>query len=144
MKLQPEQHGSARPPPFDVEGVSVDARLAVHAQATVTVMPLSAAELRIIQLAFFLPKVVKKFRQGTQGAVVSRIVNGTRVGRLGRRRPSTPSLCARHDELCLVGKRSGRLLAINRISVPIIRAHAASTWVGKCIASRYRQWNIAS
>jgi len=144
MKLQTEQHGSARPPPSDVEGVSVDARVAVHAQARVTVMPLSAAELRIIQLAFFLPKVVKKFRQGTQGAVVSRIVSGTRVGRLGRRRLSTPSLCARHDELCLVGKRSGRLLAINRISVPIIRAHASSTWVGKCIAPRYRQWNIAS
>ncbi len=144
MKLQPAQHGSARPPPSDLEGVSVDARLAAHAQVGVTVMPLSAAELRIIQLAFFLLEVVKRFRQGTQGAVVFRIVNGTRVGRLGRRRPSTPNPCSRHDELCLIGKRSGRLLAINCISVPIIRAHAASTCVGKCIAPRCGQRNLVS
>ncbi|MDD1521684.1 hypothetical protein DCG74_33245 [Bradyrhizobium sp. WBAH42] len=145
MKLQPAQHGSARRPPSDVEGVSgVDARIAAHAQVTVTVMPLSASELRIIQLAFFLPEVVKKFRQGMQDAVVSRGVSGTRVGGLGRRRPSMRTLCPRHDEVCLFSERSDRLLGINRISVPIIRAHAASPCVGKCIAARCRQRSIAS
>ncbi|RXH36773.1 hypothetical protein XH84_00285 [Bradyrhizobium nanningense] len=142
MKLQPAQHGLTRPTQSDVEGVSADARLAVHAPGKETVMPLSAADplhmLRIIQLAFFLSEFV---RPGMQGAIHSCGASGTPVG---RRRPSTPSLCQRHDILCLIGKIPVRSLTINRISGPIIRAHAGSIGVGKCNARGYRQWNIAS
>ncbi|KRP93824.1 hypothetical protein AOQ72_21355 [Bradyrhizobium yuanmingense] len=141
MKLQPAQHGPARPAPSDEEGVGFDACLAAHAQATVAMMPLSAADT---QLAFFLPEAVKQFQQGMQGALPTRGVSGTPVGRLGRRRPSTASLCSSHDELNLIGKSPDRLITINRISVPIIWAHAGSTCLAKCIAPRYRQRNIAS
>ncbi|SDG83528.1 hypothetical protein SAMN05216338_1003145 [Bradyrhizobium sp. Rc2d] len=146
MKLQPAQHGLARPAPSDVEGVSVDARLAAHAPVRAAVMPLSAADplylLRIIQLAFFLPEMVKAFRK--QGAVPAGGVGGELVGRLGLRGPSTPSLCHRRDTLRLIGKRPVRLVTIDHISVPIVRPHAGSTAVGKCIASRYSQRNVAS
>lgn len=142
MKLQPAQHGLTRPTQSDVEGVSADARLAAQAPGKVTVMPLPAADpvhvLRIIQLAFFLPEVV---RSGMQGAVPSRGASGTPVG---RRRPSTPSLCQRHDILCLIVKIRARLLTLDRISGLIIRAHADGIGVGKCNAHGYRQWNIAS
>ncbi|UQR64959.1 hypothetical protein LRP30_06715 [Bradyrhizobium sp. C-145] len=148
MKLQPAQHGLARPAPSDVEGVSVDARLAAHAPVRAAVMPLSAGDplylLRIIQLAFFVPEMVKAFRQRMQGAVPAGGVGGELVGRIGLRGPSTPSLCDRHDALRLIGKRPIRLVKIGRISVPIVRPHAGSTSVGRCIASRYTKRNIAS
>ncbi|MBB4258210.1 hypothetical protein [Bradyrhizobium sp. CIR3A] len=148
MKLQPAQHGLARPAPSDVEGVSVDARLAAHAPVRAAAMPLSTADplylLRIIQLAFFVPEMVKAFRQRMQGAVPAGSVGGELVGRLGPRGPSTPSLCDRHDALRLLGKRPVRLVTIDRISVPIVPPHAGSTCVGECIASRYSQRNVAS
>ncbi|MGY3033667.1 hypothetical protein ACVIIV_002837 [Bradyrhizobium sp. USDA 4354] len=146
MKLQPAQYGLARPAP--VEGVSVDARLAAHAPVRAAVMPLSAGDrlhlLRIIQLAFFVPEMIKAFRQRMQGAVPAGGVGGELVGRLGLRGPSTPSLCHRNDTLRLIGKRSVRLVTIDRISVPIVRPHAGSTSVGKSIASRYSRRNVAS
>ncbi|MDA9443311.1 hypothetical protein XH98_30320 [Bradyrhizobium sp. CCBAU 51745] len=138
----PAQHGLTRPTQSDVEGVSADARLAVHAPGKVSVMPPSAADLlhmlRIIQFAFFLPEVV---RSGMQGAVPSRGASGAPVG---RHRASTPSLCQRHDILRLIGTILARLLTINRISGPLNRAHTCSIGTGKRNARKYRQWNIAS
>ncbi|MEK9282130.1 MULTISPECIES: hypothetical protein [unclassified Bradyrhizobium] len=148
MKLQPAQHRLARPAPSDVESVGVDARLVAHAPVRAAVMPQSAADplylLRIIQPAFFRPEMVKAFRRRMQGAVPARGVGGELVEWLGLPGPSTPILCHRHDKLRLIGKRPVRLVTINRISVPMVRPHAGSACVGKCIASRYSQRNIAS
>lgn len=140
MKLQPAKHALTRPAPSDVEGVSADARLAAHAPREVTLMPLPAADplhmLRIIELAFFLPEVVGP---GMQGAAPSRGPGGTLTGRPGQRRLSTSRLSQRNNILCLIGKRSDRLLTINRISSPIIWALAGSIGAGKCNTPRHRQ-----
>ncbi|MDA9465076.1 hypothetical protein [Bradyrhizobium sp. CCBAU 53415] len=148
MKLQPAQHDLARPGPSEVKSVSIDAHPAAHAPVRAAVMPLSAADplylLRIIQLAFVLPEMVKAFRQRMLGAVPACGIGGELVGRLGLHGFSTPILCQRHDTLRLIGKRPVRLVTIDRILVPVVRPHAGSTWVGKCIASRYTKRNIAS
>lgn len=147
MKLQPAQHGLARPAPSDVEGVSVDGRPVAHAPVRSAVMPQSAADplyiLRIIQPAFF-PEMVKAFRRRMRGAVPARGVGGELVEWLGLRGPSTPILCHRHHTLRLIARRPVRLVTIDRILVPMVRSHAGSACVGKCIASRYSQRNIAS
>ncbi|PJG53492.1 hypothetical protein CVM73_20115 [Bradyrhizobium forestalis] len=118
MKLQPSKHGLARPAWYDVEGVSVDARLVVHAPVRTAVMQLPAADplylLRIIHVALLLPKMVKAFRRRLQGAVPARGVGGELVGWLGR------------------------------VPVPMVRPHAGNACVGKCIASRCSQRIIAS
>ncbi|MCC8935712.1 hypothetical protein H8A97_19595 [Bradyrhizobium sp. Arg62] len=118
MKLQPALHDLARPGPPEVEGVSVDARLAAQAPVRTAVVPLS-------------------------GAAPARGAGGELVERLGPRGPSTPILSHRHDTLRLIGKRTVRLVKIDRISVRIVRPYVGSTRVGKCIASRYTQRNIA-
>ncbi|WP_164936943.1 hypothetical protein [Bradyrhizobium vignae] len=147
MKLQPTQHGLARPAPFDVEGVSVDARLVANAPVMAAVMPLPVANplylLRIIHVAFLLPEMVNTFRRRRQGAVPARGVGRELVEWLGLRGSSTPILCKRQDTLRLIGRSPVRFIAIDRISVPMVRPHAGSACVGKCIASRYSQRNIA-
>ncbi len=147
MKLQPTQHGLARPAPFDVEGVSVDARLVANAPVRAAVMPLPVADplylLRIIHVAFLLPEMVNSFRRRRQGAVPARGVGGELVEWLGLRAPSTLILGQRHDTLRLIGRRPVRFIAIDRISVPMVRPHAGSACVGKCIASRSSQRIIA-
>ncbi|QOZ66427.1 hypothetical protein SAMN05192541_109119 [Bradyrhizobium arachidis] len=147
MKLQPAQHGLARPAPSDAERVSVDARLVAHAPVKAAVMPLPAADptylLRIIQVAFLLSEMVKTFRRRRQGAVPARAVSGELVEWLDPRGPSTPILTRRHDTLRLIGRRPVRFVAMDRISVPRVRPHAGSACVGKCIASRCSQRNIA-
>ncbi|WP_201759735.1 hypothetical protein [Bradyrhizobium sp. AC87j1] len=148
MKLQPTQHGLARPALSDVEGVSVDARLVAHAPLRAAVMPLRAVDplylLRIIYVAFLLPEIVKAFRRRMKGTVPERGIGGVLVEWLGLRGPSTPILCHRHDTLRLIGRRPVRLATIDRISVPIVWPHAGSACVGTCTASRYSQRNIAS
>ncbi|MBB4397148.1 hypothetical protein [Bradyrhizobium sp. ERR14] len=148
MKLQPTQHGLARPALSDVEGVSVDARPIAHAPLRAAVMPLPAVDplysLQIIHVAFLLREIVKAFRRRMKGTVPERGVGGVLVEWLGLRGPSTPILCHRHDTLSLIGRRPVRLVTINRISVPMVRPHAGCACVGTCTASRYSQRNIAS
>ncbi|MDI3565634.1 hypothetical protein [Bradyrhizobium sp. Arg816] len=148
MKLQRTQHGLPRPTPYDVEGVGVDARLVAHAPVRVAVMPPPTVDplylLRIIHVAFLLPEIVKAFRPRLQGAVPARGIGGELVEWLGLRGPSTPVLCHRHDTLRLIGRRPVRLVTIDGVAVPTVRPHTGSACAGKCIASRYSQWNIAS
>lgn len=124
MKLQPAQHGPARPALSEVEGVPGGARPVALAPERVSVMPWSAADMReIIPLTFLFPEV---YRPGTQGAAPSRRASCTLGGRRSARRLSTPSVCRRHDKLCLTSQRQDYLFMIDRIVVPVIRVHAGS------------------
>ncbi|MCA1384294.1 hypothetical protein I6F37_33675 [Bradyrhizobium sp. NBAIM08] len=147
MKLQPAQRGLSRPAPSEVGGVSGGACLVAHAPVRADVMPQSPADLlyllRIIKPAYFRPEMVNSFRRRMQGAVPAGGVGGELVGRLGLRGPSSPSLRRRRNTLRVIGKRPVRLVRISRISVPIVRPHAGSTCVGKGIAPRDSQRNIA-
>ncbi|MDA9482221.1 hypothetical protein XI07_09375 [Bradyrhizobium sp. CCBAU 11445] len=147
MKLQPTQHGLARSAPLDVEGVSVDARLVANPPVRAAVMPLRAADppylLRIIQVALLLREMVKTLRRRRQGAAPACGVGRELVEWLGLRGPPAPILCQRHGTLLLIGGRPLCFVAIDRISVPMARPHSGSAYIGKCIASRYGQRNIA-